>query len=243
MKAPEQESRDRIALLFRAAAERKKSVLLLCEGADLLAIKRFISQMNQILDPRHYRVMRSTGVVSEGRPFLHRYWVNLPPGGDLLICEHAYYHELILGLVTGDIGRKRYRELLQEVRFFEEDMAADGLLLLKFLFPGSPWKIRRDFQKKISGTHREPILRKRYKAVIESSPRYQEHLHELTGSGEGAAWTIIAEDAPDGMAERARDAVLSHLEKHLEIDSLSAVRSFDEAMDFMRRRSGGDGTT
>lgn len=243
MKPVEQEEQDRIALLFRTASDRKKRTLVICEGANLLLMKKFISEMNQILDPRHARLLRPEKKPRPyGLPFLYRYWLHLPPGGDLLVCEHAYYHDLIRLVLGGDINGRRRGEIVREIAAFEEDIVNDGTQLIKFHFPISPAKLRQDFEKKIAGTFREDIMKKRYRLLLESSPKYQTLFERLRLEISGRPWVSITPPRAEGL-QAARRALISTMEKTLEIDSGSAVRNFDEAMNMMRASHGGSSGT
>ncbi len=243
MKPVEQEEEDRIALLFRTASDRKKRTLIICEGANLLLMKKFISEMNQILDPRHSRLLRPEKKPrAHGLPFLHRYWLHLPQGGDLLICEHAYYHDLIRLSLRSEVKGRRRAELVREIADFEDDIANDGTQLIKFHFPISPAKLRQDFEKKISGTYREEIMKKRYRLLLESSPKYQSLFERLRLEIAGRPWISITPPRAEGL-ERARVALIEIMENALEIDSGAAVRNFDEAMNMMRASHGGSSGT
>ncbi len=243
VKNPSQERKDRVALLFREAFARGRATVLVCEGAHLPGMKRFIARLAQILDPRHFRVHwhGRTGGEIKSRPFLLPYWRALPRFGEVLILERSYYYDLLLGRAAGKTGKKRFGELVREINDFEWTLHHNETRVFKIAFDRSRKKLEKDY-KKARSRKKDPIslleedlefLLKNYDAV----ESFMGDLIEATNPYH-SPWFRPTVQSYRKLEEDILNFLIARLEEDLSLNSLEAVKEFDEAMDRMRLVSG-----
>ncbi len=245
MKTKEQEQKDRTALLFRTATERKITSLLIFEGEHLLGIKHLISKLAEVLDPRHYNVLRTDGrhKFKKNVPFLLEYWKNLPPAGNLLIYEHGYCRKLLQAGLSGGVSKKTVRMVTEHIADFEKILSDDKIVFIKIHMARPREKMIKDYEKKIKKSGMKDVLRKRYKLILDNYDRSQKLFQGIRAATDlpHSTWFDIQADSHADQESVMLDQIIEKLEKALQIDSMTAVRSFDAAMDRVREiRRGGN---
>ena len=122
----------------------KVPVVLLFEGPSASGKGRMISEVISELDPRGYQVY-TYGSASEDagrRPFLWRFWCDIPPRGEMSVLDHSWY-AAAFDAQSHD-GAQRYAE---PVNVFERQLADDGYLILKFYLSISRAEQRERLEK------------------------------------------------------------------------------------------------
>ncbi|MEP7207050.1 MAG: polyphosphate:AMP phosphotransferase [Casimicrobiaceae bacterium] len=86
------------------------------------------------MDPRHLRVVAFGDPACEEkvRPRQWRYWRNLPPTGRIAIFMDGWYSGLVDARLGGRCSAKDTELGLQGIRQFEQMLASEGIVLLKF---------------------------------------------------------------------------------------------------------------
>ena len=93
-----------------------------------------INTLHAWLDTR-LLITRSYGAPSEEeleRPEYWRYWRDLPPRGRIGLLLRGRYRRPILELFNGQMSQAKFETELDRITAFEDDLAADGALILKF---------------------------------------------------------------------------------------------------------------
>jgi polyphosphate kinase 2 (PPK2 family) len=109
-------------------------VLVLFEGWDASgkggAIKRLVAKM----DPRHVRVCQfSTPTEDEKRHhFLWRFWHQLPGWGGMSVFDRSWYGRVLVERVEGFAEREQWMRAYDEINNFEQTLADEGMILVKF---------------------------------------------------------------------------------------------------------------
>ena len=233
------ERRDRVALLFREAYARRRAIVIICEGAHLVGMKRIIARLAHILDPRHYRVHwhAARGEKNRHRPFLLPYWKALPAFGDLLILERSYYYDCILGRVSGKIGKKRYTTLIREFNDFERTLHDNGYRVLKLALDRPKKKLEKDYRKSRS-RKRDPIslLDEDLEFLLKRNDGYHRYLDELLEqtAAPHAPWFRPTSAGYKQLEADVLGFLIARLEEDLDVNSMEAVKDFDDAMQRMR---------
>jgi polyphosphate kinase 2 (PPK2 family) len=94
------------------------------------AIKRLVDH----LDPRHVRVSQFAAPTYDEKRhhFLWRFWPALPGWGGMAVLDRSWYGRVLVErverLATKDQWSRAYREILD----FEQTLAAEGMVLVKF---------------------------------------------------------------------------------------------------------------
>ncbi len=171
-------------------------VLILIEGWDASgkggAIRRLVARM----DPRHVRVVQFAAPTPDElrHNWLRRFWPSLPGWGGMAILDRSWYGRVLVERVEGFATEQEWTRAYDEIVNFEEMLAHDGTVLLKFWF-----HISHDEQAKRFERRQEDPL-KRWKLTEEDwrnrrkRPQYEEAVEEMVERTDvpGAPWYVIA---------------------------------------------------
>ena len=109
-------------------------ICLVFEGWDASgkggAIKRLLAE----LDVRHVRVANFAAPSSDEKRhhFLHRFWPALPGWGGMAVLDRSWYGRVLVERVEGFTSEADWRRAYGEIVAFEEMLAAEGMMLVKF---------------------------------------------------------------------------------------------------------------
>ena len=157
------ELKERLMVLQQQALKAKMGTVVIFEGWGAAGKGSRISDLVVNLDPRAYSVhtMEEPVGYDARLPFMARYWGRLGAHGTMTIFDQAYYDELSRSYVEdvrlqGDPkldpaareamarrAEKRIREHIGSARDFENQLEADGYLIVRFFL-----HITRDMQSR-----------------------------------------------------------------------------------------------
>lgn len=188
-----------VGRLARELRDRQLSVVLVFEGSDAAGKGGSIRRLTQALDARFYQVVQVAAPTDEelARPYLWRFWRNLPRWGHLTIFDRSWYGRVLVERLEGLCGPGDWQRAYSEINAFEEQLVSSGALLLKFWLTTSKDEQLRRFQA------REALGFKRYKITEddwrnrEKWDAYQAAASDMIErtSSELAPWTLVeAED-------------------------------------------------
>jgi polyphosphate kinase 2 (PPK2 family) len=109
-------------------------VCVLFEGIDASgkggAIKRLVAQ----LDPRHVRVVQFAAPTHDEKRhhFLWRFWPSLPGWGGMAVFDRSWYGRVLVERVQGFATREQWLRAYDEINSFEQTLADEGTILIKF---------------------------------------------------------------------------------------------------------------
>ena len=240
MKSAELEKTDRIALLFRAALEQEKGIVLILEGTGLAGLVHTVDELSSALDPRHFQVHHFPGYETAPErkdPFLHHYWMHLPRYGDLALFDGSYYHEFVRRVLKDKLSREEKKGWVDDINRFEESIQANGYLVLKVRLNRHVKDLEEELKSEKKLKSRASLIRKRARYLLKEYKDYTKelgHLVQLTSSPLAPWYT-----PPEGKGKQVRglvlDYIIARMEESLSIGSRQAVASFDEAMELMRK--------
>jgi len=132
-----------------ALRSTKVPVIVVIAGADGSGKGDTVNRLLEWLDPRgvETHVFGTRTDEERDRPAAWRFWRTLPSRGRIGIFFGSWYTEPVLKRTTGRIGRARFEADLARVAFFEESLAKDGALLVKFWFHLSKEAQKRRLRK------------------------------------------------------------------------------------------------
>lgn len=162
-RARRDELKERLMVLQQQALKAKMGTVVIFEGWGAAGKGSRISDLVVNLDPRAYSVhtMEEPVGYDARLPFMARYWGRLGAHGTMTIFDQAYYDELSRSYVEdvrlqGDPkldpaareamarrAEKRIREHIGSARDFENQLEADGYLIVRFFL-----HITRDMQSR-----------------------------------------------------------------------------------------------
>ncbi len=188
-----------IGRMARDLQDRKRSAVLVFEGSDAAGKGGTIRRVTQALDARFYQVVQIAAPTDEerARPYLWRFWRNLPRWGHFTIFDRSWYGRVLVERLEGLCPPADWQRAYGEINAFEEQLVLSGSTVLKFWLTTSKDEQLRRFQE------REAMGFKRYKITGEDwRNREKWDAYEAAAcdmvertSSELAPWTLVeAED-------------------------------------------------
>jgi len=208
-------------------------VIVVFAGVDGAGKGETVNLLNEWLDPR-WVVTRAFGEPSDEereRPEYWRFWRAMPPRGRIGLLLKTWYSQPVLDRVYRRVDANTFEERLNRIVEFEQMLAADGALVLKF------WMhLGKEAQKRrLKALEKDPLQRWRVDELAWKHWRMYdkfiaaaERAITLTNRGE-APWTIVeGEDARYRslmVGDTIRDAIRRHIDEHEDRTTAAAVRT------------------
>jgi polyphosphate:AMP phosphotransferase len=206
----------RLNKVSRRRSFQKRNVVLVFEGADAAGKGGAIRRITAALDARQYRVTPIAAPTDEerARPYLWRFWRNLPRKGHFGIFDRSWYGRVLVERIEKFCDEDDWMRAYGEINDFEEGLAEAGAIIVKFWLHISPEEQLKRF------TERQETAFKRFKIGPEDwRNREKADAYRVAGSEmidrtstEFAPWTIV--EAND--KRYARIKVLRTLVERLE---------------------------
>ncbi len=212
--------RARIGQLARKLKDSRLSMVLVFEGPDAAGKGGAIRRLISALDARQYRVIPVSAPTDDEkmRPYLWRFWRNLPRRGKITIFDRSWYGRVLVERIEGFCAPEDWQRAYSEINAFEEQMDEAGIIVLKFWLQTTPEEQIERFRD------RQATPYKQYK-ITEEDWRNREKWNayvaaacdmiEKTGSGK-LPWIVV----PANSKNFARIAVMKAVARALE-DRLS----------------------
>ena len=123
----------RLNLLQRRAQDHGVSTILLFEGQVAAGKGGAIRRVTAALDARAYQVIPIAAPTDEERAhhYLWRFWRHLSRAGRLTIFDRSWYGRVLVERVEGFATREEWMRAYSEINEFEEQLVADGIVLVK----------------------------------------------------------------------------------------------------------------
>lgn len=117
-------------------------IIVLFEGWSAAGKGRTIGKLISELDPRGYQVYSTAAPEPSEvrRPFLWRFWRDLPPRGEIAVLDRSWYRRAAEETALSG-------ERLTEINLFERQLCDDGYLILKFFLHIGREEQRRRLEK------------------------------------------------------------------------------------------------
>ena len=173
----------------------RRGLILVFEGNDAAGKGGAIRRVRAALDPRRFRVHGVAAPSDEerARPYLWRFWRNIPRRGDVTIFDRSWYGRVLVERVEGFAATEDWMRAFQEINDFERQLTEARYCLVKFWLAISPQEQLRRFEE------RENTPLKRYKLTPEDWrnrekwPLYDEAMTEMVDrtSSRHAPWTLV----------------------------------------------------
>jgi len=192
-------------------------VCVIFEGHDASgkggAIKRLVGQ----LDPRHVRVVQFAAPSSDEKRhhFLWRFWPSLPGWGGMAIFDRSWYGRVLVERVEEFATREQWMRAYDEINGFEQTLADEGMILVKFWMHISDSEQKKRFKKR----EKDPL--KAWKLTDEDwrnrekRAQYDQAVEDMvarTSIEPHAAWHLIPADSKRYARVAVIDTVIDEIE-------------------------------
>ncbi|MGA1213642.1 MAG: polyphosphate kinase 2 family protein [Solirubrobacterales bacterium] len=191
-------------------------VLVIFEGWDASGKGGAIKRLVFPLDPRHVRVSQFAAPSADEKRhhFLNRFQSSLPGWGGMAILDRSWYGRVLVERVEDLTPEPVWRRAFGEIRNFEQGLAAEGMVIVKFWMHISPGEQLRRFEARAG----EPL--KQWKLTDEDWrnrerwPGYEAAVEEMLEETdrEFAPWVVV----PGESKRYARIAVVEEVNARIE---------------------------
>ena len=188
----------RLALLTRAPAFARRSLVLVFEGPDAAGKGGAIRRVAAALDARQYRIVPVGAPTEEERaqPYLWRFWRHLPPRGKVVMFDRSWYGRVLVERVEGFCSEADWMRAYAEINDFEEQLIEAGAVVVKFWLAISKDEQLARFEARRAQPH------KRFKITEEdwrNREKWDDYAHAVCDmvdrtSTEIAPWTLVEAD-------------------------------------------------
>jgi polyphosphate:AMP phosphotransferase len=183
-------------LLTRHKKFRRKSIVVVFEGADAAGKGGSIRRVTGALDARIYRVMPIGAPTEEERaqPYLWRFWRSLPRRGRISIYDRSWYGRVLVERVEKFCSEADWMRAYPEINDFEEQIAEAGCIITKFWLTVTKDEQLRRFRE------REKTPFKNFKITADdwrNRKRWQDYENAVCDmvertSTQNAPWILVA---------------------------------------------------
>jgi polyphosphate kinase 2 (PPK2 family) len=176
------------------------------------AIKRLVAP----LDPRHVRVAQfgAPSYDEKRHHFLWRFWPALPGWGGMAVLDRSWYGRVLVERVEGFATEEQWQRAYGEIVEFEQTLAAEGMIMIKFWLHLSSAEQLRRFKareqdplktwKLTAEDWRNRGKRRLYKAAVEEMLDRTDH--------EAAPWVLIEADDKRWARVKVVESVVAAIE-------------------------------
>lgn len=207
--------------------QAKTSVLVVFAGVDGGGKGATVNLLNTWLDARWLRnhAYREPSDEEKERPEFWRYWRDLPPKGQIGLFLSSWYSRPVLDRAYGAITIPELDERLERIVAFENALADDGALILKF------WMhLSKSAQKaRFKALEKDPLLRWQvterdweHWRIYDNFVAAAERTIMRTNTGK-SAWTIVEGADPAHRSVTVGTLIRDALRKTLEISASTTV--------------------
>lgn len=139
----------KLSFLQRECKDLKKPIVILFEGLGASGKGTMIRSLIGPLDPRGFQVY-ATGKESEEeqmRPFLWRFWKNMPAKGVISIFDRGWYRRVLIDRFDKKTSPAQLEYAYDEISSFEKQITDGGTVLFKFFLYISKKEQKKRFNK------------------------------------------------------------------------------------------------
>ena len=114
---------------------RDRGLVVAFEGNDAAGKGGAIRRVREALDPRRFRVHGVAAPTDEerARPYLWRFWRNVPRRGDVAIFDRSWYGRVLVERVEGFAAPDEWMRAYQEINDFERELHENSYIVVKIL--------------------------------------------------------------------------------------------------------------
>ena len=168
------------------------------EGWDASGKGGAIKRLVRPLDPRHVRVAQFGAPTPDEKRhhFLWRFWKVLPGWGGMAVLDRSWYGRVLVERVEGFATKEQWSRAFGEIVEFEQTLAAEGMIMVKFWMHVSPEEQLRRFESRAQDPLRSWKLTDEDWRNRKKRPEYEVAVEEMLDRTDHpvAPWHVVAGD-------------------------------------------------
>jgi len=176
------------------------------------AIKRLVSP----LDPRHVRVAQFAAPSADEKRhhYLQRFWGPQPGWGGMTVFDRSWYGRVLVERVEGLATEAQWRRAYEEIAGFEQGLAEEGAIVVKFWLHISPEEQLKRFKSRETDPLRAWKLTPEDWENRSKRAEYEEAVEEMLDRTDRrrARWRLVAAESK----RHARVAVVRIVNEEIE---------------------------
>ncbi len=198
---------------------------ILFEGWDASGKGGCIKRLVAPLDPRHVRVAQFAAPTYDEKRhhFLWRFWPALPGWGGMAVLDRSWYGRVLVERVERFASKEQWNRAFGEIREFEQTLAAEGMVLVKFWLHLSEEEQLRRFESR----ERDPL--RRWKLTDEDwrnrrkRKSYERAVEDMLDRTDhpAAPWNVVEAENKRWARVRVLESVVDAAEAALQRNGLS----------------------
>ena len=125
-------------------------IVIVFEGRDSAGKGSTIKRFVEYLDPKGYKIV-ALGMPTEEEKnnWFERYEEHLPQPGQIVFFDRSWYNRAIVEPAMGYCTEKQYKEFMENVNDWEDNLIKDGIKLIKFWFSITKEKQQKRFELRL----------------------------------------------------------------------------------------------
>ncbi|MBQ7582176.1 MAG: polyphosphate:AMP phosphotransferase [Lachnospiraceae bacterium] len=195
--------------LERKLWEKKIATMIVVEGLDAAGKGEVINKLILPMTPKDFTVYAESAETEEERmhPYFWRFWSKTPEKGRIAIFDGSWYKSVLIDRFDGTTKKKDLPGKFEDINTFEQMLADDGVLVLKFFLYISKKEQKKRFEKLLSSKATKWRVTKQAVERNKHYAKYVEMAEDMLAAtnSEFAPWTIVE-------AEQIRYAELKLME-------------------------------
>ncbi len=205
--------------LQKACWDNRVPAIIVFEGWDAAGKGSAIATLTERLDPRGFKLypIRAARTYEKQRPWLWRFWLKIPSYGELAIFDQSWYGRVLVERVEKITPKKEWQKAYRDITEFEQMLADDGAVIVKFWLHIS----KKEQRKRFRALEKDPL--ESWRVTPEDWARHAryddyllaaEQMLERTET-EWAPWTIVEATCRWWARRKIFQTIISALERRL----------------------------
>jgi AMP-polyphosphate phosphotransferase len=173
----------------------KIPVAIVIEGWAASGKGATVRLLAERLDPRAFRVVPVTPprTFEMQYPWLWRFWLKVPARGQIVVFDSSWYRRVLGERVTGITKKKEWQRAYQDIAGFEEQLAADGMVIIKLWMHISEKEQAKRFKKLLGSKLTQWQVSDEDRAQHKAYDEYLAAVEEMLARTDSphASWVIV----------------------------------------------------
>ena len=130
--------------------ESNQKMIILFEGRDAAGKGGTIRRVTRYMDEKHYRVVALGKPTEEQKTqwFYQKYIQHFPRGGEIVLFDRSWYNRAMVESVFNFCTEREYEDFMNGVKGFENDLARQGIILIKLYYSVTKDEQARRFERR-----------------------------------------------------------------------------------------------